>query len=180
MESLLDDVRNRKISLDSDLISLLLECKDYIGIMLDFFEINEGESLNADMQKTNKNLLERLSKYFPSKTGTNNDIQKVINQCWHISLRFSKNVFKNGLDPQSFISYLQKIGEIVKIITISDAMPPLNELDPEMCFLGFEITFKGDVSKEKIEDVFEFVQDDCDIRILPPLSNINEYIMRKL
>ena len=175
MESLLDDVRNRKISLDSDLISLLLECKDYIGIMFDFFEKNEGQTLNADMLKTNKNLLERLSKYFPSKTGTNDDLRKVINQCWHISLRFSKNVFKNGLDPQSFISYLEKIGKIIKIITISDALPSLKELDPQMCYLGFEITFKGDVSKEKIEDVFEFVQDDCDIRILPPLSNINEY-----
>jgi len=43
-------------------------------------------------------------------------------------------------------------------------------------YLGFEIQFLSDTTKEKIEDVFEYVKDDCLIRILPPKSTIVDYV----
>ena len=39
-----------------------------------------------------------------------------------------------------------------------------------------EIDFSGAVDKEAIEKVFEFVQDDCAIRILPPGSKVIDYL----
>jgi two-component system chemotaxis sensor kinase CheA len=49
-------------------------------------------------------------------------------------------------------------------------------MDPESCYLGFEIGLRSRASKAEIEAVFEFVQDDCEIRILPPESRIEEYM----
>src|SRR5260370_40962424 len=39
-----------------------------------------------------------------------------------------------------------------------------------------ELDFKGAVTKETIEDVFEYLREDCAIRILPPHSRISDYI----
>ncbi|WP_054773408.1 chemotaxis protein CheA, partial [Methylogaea oryzae] len=91
---------------------------------------------------------------------------------WHISLRFGENVLRNGMDPLSFIRYLKTLGEIVHISTLYDAMPAAADMDPESCYLGFEIVFDSTASKPDIEKVFEFVADDCQIRIFPPHSEI--------
>jgi two-component system chemotaxis sensor kinase CheA len=41
--------------------------------------------------------------------------------------------------------------------------------------LGFEISFSSDADKLAIENIFNFVRDDCLIRILPPHSRASEY-----
>jgi two-component system chemotaxis sensor kinase CheA len=49
-------------------------------------------------------------------------------------------------------------------------------MDPEVCYLGFEIAFKSNANKAAIEKVFEFVQGDCQLLILPPRSLISDYV----
>ncbi|MGZ5781395.1 MAG: chemotaxis protein CheA, partial [Burkholderiaceae bacterium] len=95
---------------------------------------------------------------------------------WHISLRFSSDVLKNGMDPLSFLRYLQTIGSIVGIVTVPDGLPQADEMDPELCYLGYEVAFKSSADKATIENVFEFVRDDSYIRILPPHSKVSEYV----
>ena len=62
------------------------------------------------------------------------------------------------------------------IETITDAMPCAEEMDPESCYLGFEINFRSHASKEKIEAVFDFCRDECDLHILPPNSKVGDYL----
>ncbi|NRR32114.1 chemotaxis protein CheA [Oxalobacteraceae bacterium] len=95
---------------------------------------------------------------------------------WHISLRFGRPVLQNGMDPIAFLRYLAKLGTIVGIATIPDALPAAEEMDAELCYLGFEIAFDSTADKEAIEGVFEFVHDDCVIHILPPRSRISQYM----
>lgn len=85
------------------------------------------------------------------------------------------DVFRNGMDPFSFIRHLSKFGTIVQLVTILDAIPASEEMDPESCYLGFEISFRTDVSKVEIENVFNFVRDDCTLHIIPPHSKVSEY-----
>ena len=49
-------------------------------------------------------------------------------------------------------------------------------MDPESCYLHFKIAFQSNASKKTIESVFEFADQDCDIRILPPNSKVDEYL----
>ena len=100
----------------------------------------------------------------------------VVTDSWHISVRFGENVLRGGMDPLSFIRYLASLGEILGIETITDAMPAAAEMDPESCYIGFEIRLQTRASKADIERVFDFVRDDCDLRILAPNSKLSEYI----
>ncbi len=87
---------------------------------------------------------------------------------WHLSLRMGVDALRNGLDPLSFIRYLDTIGQVEGIRTLSEQVPDLTALDPESCHLGFEIRLRTDATRQAIEDVFEFLQEDCDLALLPP------------
>jgi two-component system chemotaxis sensor kinase CheA len=55
-------------------------------------------------------------------------------------------------------------------------VPALESLEPEACCLGFEIAFKSTADRAAIENVFEFVIDDCALRIVPPHSKLAQYL----
>jgi two-component system, chemotaxis family, sensor kinase CheA len=190
VESVLEQVRNGTVRLGPDLVSLLLACRDHIGALLDHIE-STGADGDVSLTEQGMPLLLALLGYLPDPPpaetqvivrGEESDAVERISDpttngdSWHISLRFGFDVLKNGMDPFSFLRYLGTIGTIVDIITIHAAIPAAEEMDPELCYLGFEIAFKSEADKAVIESVFEFVRDDCKIHILPPRSRTSEYI----
>ncbi|MCP4335495.1 MAG: chemotaxis protein CheA, partial [Gammaproteobacteria bacterium] len=68
-----------------------------------------------------------------------------------------------------------QIGDTSSMTTLATELPDLNSMNPEDCYLGFEIALKTEASKELIAEVFEFVLDDCQLHILPPRSKIADY-----
>jgi len=195
LENLLVNIRNKTIGIISDMIGDLLECHDFIQMLLNHFESEEEYTLDNETEALFQELIIRINKYMPDtetdvkeaenivKYGffddempASGDKRTVSNDCWHISLRFGKNVFKDGLDPYSFISYLREKGEIQSIKTIYEDMPTGETMAADLCYLGFEMDFRSSISKKDIEDVFDFVSNDCDIRILPPNTCIANYI----
>ena len=95
---------------------------------------------------------------------------------WHISLRFGPDTLRDGFDPLSFVRYLETFGEIVALETLCSSVPPLSRLEPDDCHLGFEIAFKTEADKARIEDAFDFVRDSSRIRIVPPRGKLQEYL----
>ena len=194
VESLLDHVREGDIAVDGALITLLLSCCDHIGALIDAVDRMGGVMPSEDdpLVQAGAPLLTQLRGYLDGpadgeKTAVaigGQDAETVEriegsvsdNDNWHISLRFGRDVLRNGMDPLSFLRYLRKLGTIVGIVTVADALPKAEEMDPESCYLGFEIAFKSTADKSTIEGVFEFMGEDCSIRILPPNSWISEYM----
>jgi two-component system chemotaxis sensor kinase CheA len=98
------------------------------------------------------------------------------NNNWHISVHFGPNVLRNGMDPLSFIRYLGTIGRIVHIVPLCQGIPPAEEMDPESCYMAFEINFESTAEKSTIESVFEFVREDCQLHIVPPNGRIADFL----
>ncbi len=189
VESVLDQVRDGKVGLSDELTSLLLSCCDHIGALVGAAEAGQVHA-DAAMSARGMPLVEQLGRYLDAPAaqralappaqdagvveriggdGTGSDH-------WHISLRFGRDVLRNGMDPLSFIRYLGTFGTIAAIVTLADAMPAAEEMDPESCYLGFEIAFASDADKAEIESAFEFVRDDCRVCILPPHSRVSDYL----
>ncbi len=198
VESLLGRVREESLTVDEDMVSLFLLSTDHLTSLVSH-ELGDSSEISGALKSTDESLIKRLNVYLDikdtDKTAEINDstqetsrenaddsedqlsTERVANQNWHISLRFRENALRNGMDPASFIAYLGKIGELISVVLIDDAIPAWEEFDAENCYLGFEIDLSAPNSnKEEIEEVFEFVQDDCLISILPPNSHINSYI----
>ena len=98
------------------------------------------------------------------------------NPHWHISLRCEADVFRNGLDPLSFLRYLREMGEICNLATLSDLLPAdPDEFDAESCYLGFELRFETKKDREALENLFEFIQYDARLKIIAPHAPLSEY-----
>lgn len=194
-ENLLDKVRAGSVAINANLIAVLLEAGDHIGALVEQL-VARREALDAATRQTGEVLLGKLRAFLspvaeqpaPAAAGTvpvehESELQSCgggpvgSSDSWHLSLRFGHDVLKNGMDPLSFIRYLGTLGEIVSVTTLPDALPPAEGMDPECCYLGFEIDLKSDADKATIEGVFEFVREECNLRILPPHSRIEEYIL---
>jgi len=197
VENILDQVRSGEILITPDLVAVLLPCSDHIGILINESMDNnntpsdeliaEGEQLLAKLRTFSKPITDNTDKNNEGETLTlstqttvsvemNGNDLSVATDTWHISLRFGEDVLRNGMDPASFLRYLGKLGEITHVTTLFDKMPDAESMDPESCYLGFEIDFKSEATKKEIEDVFEFVREDCWLRILAPNSRVFDYI----
>lgn len=189
VENVLDRLRNSEIQVSSDLTGLLLRCCDQLGSLMDVLEA--GAPSPSDEVKTSGDaLLAELAQYMLEDNSadpgnkiveTGSELEAtgggVVNtDSWHISVRFGRDVLRGGMDPLSFIRYLASLGEIIAMETVPDMMPNAEEMDPESCYLGFEIRLQTRASKADIERVFDFCRDDCDLRILPPNSKLSEYL----
>ena len=194
VESVLDRVRGGKLTIDDALVALLLRCGDHVSALIDALDADHT-TVDAAVQAQGEPLLTELRVHLAQPgtapagalpvQATRSDPVEVVTRIapdgastthWHISLRFGPNVMKDGLDPLSFIRFLETIGHVAGAALLTDAMPGAAEMDPETCYLGFELAFASDADKATIESVFEFVRADCQLRILPPHSLVSEYI----
>ena len=194
VESLLDKVRAGKMPLSDELVVLLLACCDHIGALID--GVAEGKQHGTpELQACGEPLVLQLRGFLDSGKPENEatqtspqvpvadteQVQRISGDMsnadhWHISLRFGPDVLRNGMDPLSFIRYLGTMGQVLAIETVTDALPDADQMDPEQCYLGFEMAYQSQVDKAAIERVFEFVRDDCRLVILPPHSLISDYV----
>ena len=174
-ETLLEALRANQRQLDDDVMSALLESRDQIELLLG--EVRSGES-DPDVAASSATLAARLRALLgqpaaakPAPTLPAAAPQALVqapDRTWHLSLRFLPDALRNGLDPLSFIRYLGTLGEVKAIRTQTAAVPALDALDAEACYLGFELRFESDASHSAIEQVFEFAAEDSDVVILPP------------
>ena len=65
---------------------------------------------------------------------------------------------------------------IAMMFALARQIPAADAMDPENCYIGFEIAYRSDADKATIEGAFEFVQNDAQIRILPPHSRVADYV----
>ncbi|MFA0568931.1 chemotaxis protein CheA [Vibrio gallaecicus] len=198
-ETILEQARDQNRSLTQELIDLGLKVCDVLTDLINFI----GKPIGGEIQQRYLNLYVELDKHCPrvssnAKADSNNQLSShrslgtslQLAQSWHISFRPYPKVFQDGLDPKAFVRYLSQLGTIEAIAVVDDGLFPAaehddsqslesfqsEEFDPEICYLGFEIQLSTSATQQEIEDVFEFIQQDADIQIIPPDSDVKTYI----
>jgi two-component system chemotaxis sensor kinase CheA len=180
VEGALDRVRAGSVPLTPALTAALIDCKDHMELLLRGVE--SGAHSDATLQAAGSALHRNLQQAMGTTDSATATVVPApidaapakLEACWHISVRFGREVLRNGMDPLSFIRYLATFGEL-QTVQITDDLPLPEELDPEACYVGFEIRFKTDAGQQRIEDAFEFVRDDCTLSVTPiPDSPLDE------
>jgi two-component system chemotaxis sensor kinase CheA len=59
---------------------------------------------------------------------------------------------------------LHGLGEL-EVQVDTSRLPDFSELDPEKCYLGWEMLLKGDANHEQVNEVFAWVEGDCKLEI---------------
>jgi len=190
VENVLDEVRGGTLAVNGELVELLLKCCDHIGLLISVVA-ETGEALDAEQAAAGEAIAAALRSLLGGAAAADAAMPAVHEarlaasgggllegDYWHLSLVFGRDVLKNGMDPISFIRYLSTIGDIVSLRIDDSELPELNAIDPESCYLSFSIEFKSEADKKTIEDVFEFVREDCKLRIFPPPSHLAAFVDR--
>lgn len=73
-------------------------------------------------------------------------------------------LYSKGNEAALLLRDLSKIGEM-NIYCDMDALPPLDQMDPEGAYFSWNITIKTEKGEEGVRTVFEFAEWDCDLEI---------------
>ena len=168
-ESAFDKVRKGKVAATRELIEVILSAMDHMRALVD----GDGAGLEA----TGEQILARLHDAIGIGETAALEAAAVADGAapaadgqmaagWRIDMRLPLEAMANGTNPLLLLDELRELGE-ARIVALTDRVPPLDELDPVQCHIGWRIELSGDVSRDDIEDVFIFVMDDMELTIEP-------------
>ncbi len=183
VETLLDKLRDGEIQLTPSISTLLLQCNDQIKFLVDTAAHDEADT--PDQKDLRADLVIQLRAYTDSvqtapavpaaaadrnagagAPATGGAAAGVTD--WQISARFGQETFRNGMDPLSIARYLKGLGSVKSMMCGTDAVPSLLNLNPETCYLSFDMVLASSATREEVEGAFSFVADDCELDVIAP------------
>ncbi len=175
LETAFDLIRGGRIEVSPELIDLTLAALDQISAMVE--EGAEG-AVQADPAAC-AGILASVRRLVPIEEETplarNMETSPDRNAPlagplarWHIRFAPGPDLMRYGAKPELLIGELRPFGELSLRANL-DAVPSLAEIDPERCYVSWEIDLQTAVDREAIRDVFIFVEDSCELSIEPAL-----------
>ncbi len=192
LESLLDEMRAGQRPITGEAIELLLGSVDLLGRLLEASSKGKTTSLlnvNIQLEKLaefqTKPVKEQIEDPPPASPSGQGEAQitrteDAVNIGWHIVFHPLLHMMRVGNDPLGILKALEQLGEL-KVTCDYDRLPRLSELNPEETHLSWDLRLEGACDRNEVADVFDWVEDDCDIVILPmfsmPSNEIKEVIV---
>ena len=172
LETAFDEVREGRLIVSSMLVDLSLEAADLIKKMLN--ESPDDCSANSALATSILARLQQLTGIADSKhpeapsssLPLDHSANEGAIQEWMIRFAPGPDLMRNGTNPLLLLRELKQLGE-ARVTASLAAIPPLSELDPERCYVSWEILLRTAECRETIRDVFIFVEDCCELTIDP-------------
>jgi two-component system chemotaxis sensor kinase CheA len=178
LENAFDEVRNGRLKVSSELIDLSLAALDQIKTMLQQAggQVEDGERI-ADsavcaeivaqlLRVTGPLSSSPLSGPVPAEAapGEVHEALPGAIAVWKIGFAPGPDLLRNGTDPLLLLRELGQLGELHATADMT-AVPPIAELDPERCYIRWELELTTLAPREAIRDVFVFAEDECELSI---------------
>jgi len=165
-ETAFDRVRKGEIKPNQDLISVALAAKDYIRALIEAPETTDsviGDAILDDLHHLVEPDGDKPTEAHPVEASPAAAQPRV---GWQLHLEFDSDILRNGSNPLDLLDDLGKLGACF-VMALTDDVPFLDELDPEHCFLKWDVTLHSDCDRNAIDDVFIFVQDEMKLDCRP-------------
>lgn len=165
VEEAFDLAREGRLAVTSDLIDCGLKACDVIRVILD----EEGEQGEAAGETAVISALTHLLPHTETPPETLRQAAPVqpaseSRTAYEIVFRPNRELFCSGTDPVTLLDELRGLGP-AHITARTGQVPVLSSLDPECCYLWWEILLVTGRGESAIRDVFVFVEDDCEIGV---------------
>ncbi len=166
VETAFDQVRSGKLTVNKKMINLTLAARDQIKAMLDGAGV-EGAvdaEVTAQLIAGFKGLLSgEQTVPEAAKTDALSSTPALSGEAMvTFRIRFKPNpdILVNGTNIVSLLNELRGLGAC-NIIAHTCKVPPLDDLNPEFCYIFWDVILTTDRGIDAIKDVFIFVEDDC-------------------
>ncbi len=184
VETVFDAVRQGRATVEKRLISLTLQCRDHIRVL---FEADYGGPA-PDVTETRR-LVTELRAYLAAQTGvgalptvdpkgtptgaktanqstpTEEGVDPKTARTYRVQFRPRPDILSTGTNPLLLMRELRELGQC-RVKAMLDGMPPFAGLDPQTCYLWWDVVLTTSRGENAIRDVFIFVEDLAEITIL--------------
>lgn len=169
VETVFDLVRNGKLPVSKQLLNLTLRSCDNIKALLNAsisgIEVDsaEGDAIITGLRElvpapeppVTVPLAQKSSIPEGEKSGL---------KIWRIRFKPCHEIFISGANPVGLIKELRELGSC-EVIAHTELIPELSDLNPEHCYIYWDIVLTTSRDIDAIKDVFIFVEDDCELKI---------------
>lgn len=169
-ETAFDRVRKGDTAPSDALVSVSLDAKDHIALLiaepathaaagikiLNQLRVIVGTDTACDQQKAPADASAITLETAPAPQPNG----------WAIRFKLPKDALSLGANPALLLDELRELGPCTVRANIDD-IPNLETLDPEVCFISWDVQLQGDCSRSAVEEVFLFVQDGMELEISP-------------
>lgn len=168
-------VRDGKAPMSKRLVELGLAAKDQVAELVRHPEPDEellvrGEEILSDLRSVYPVVDETTGKVgnderndsaSNTSEGNGSDDRETT-----LRIRFApeSRFFREGSNPLLILRELKELGEAL-VIGYTHGVPQLDELDPEACYLQWDILLTTSSDENAVRDVFIFVEDSAEIAI---------------
>lgn len=160
LENLLDRMRAGTLQVSLERLDLLLRSSDILRGLLDAARNGEQPPPGVEDVLTELNgILGQEATPAATRTETVYSQLSSTPREYRVNFVPDREILRQGMDPLLLIRDLSQIGKILHVACDLSHLPPLSELDPESCYLGWSIVLRSTQTLEQITEVFMFVQD---------------------
>jgi two-component system, chemotaxis family, sensor kinase CheA len=169
-ETAFELVRKGEIKPTQELISVALAAKDYIRALIEAPDSTDsiiGDAILDDLKQFVAPAAQVV------ETTPKAEAPVVVEKRaagWQLHLEFDSQILRNGSNPLDLLDDLCKLGPCFAV-PVTDNVPLLDELEPEDCYLKWDVTLSSDCDRAAIDDVFMFVLDEMKLTVAP-LSHV--------
>jgi len=180
METLLDEQRDGRRDVTQEAINTLLASVDVLRDMLSAAQ--DGGEYDEERAKTQRADLERIlankgvspavlvtptaESVAPVTAPAVIEIPVIEPIGWKIVFSPHPHLLRSGNDPLRIIRELASLGDL-KVSCDTERLPRFADMEPEDSFLSWDLRLMGEIKQSAIDDVFAWVEDDCDFAVMP-------------
>jgi len=175
METLLDEMRDGRRQVTQTAVDVLLGSVDCLTEMLTAIqaedELDEGSvnnhkkalevELNGESASESPVAVASVASE-PVTIASTDDSERG----WKIVFCPHTDLLKTGNDPVRMFRELAELGDLDVFVDMQ-GVPSLLDLDPEDCHLSWTLILKGEIERSDIDEIFDWVEDECDLAIQP-------------
>ena len=163
VENAFDEVRKGKLAASSELVALALSAKDQLRILLDRPDQADAATQGA--------ILDGFRAIVQGGGGASTAVAAAAAaddaaRGWRIGIRLPRDAMAMGTNPLLLLDELRALGP-ARVSALAGDVPPLEELEPTDCHIGWQVELDAPCPRAAVEDVFMFVIDDMTLTLEP-------------
>ena len=169
-EALLDRLRDGKAELDDRTLTSLVAAADVFSALVDLARQGEtpADDFGADVAEELIALLDGAAPSVPLARAAANNAQEPpsasAERTYRIIFRPNAELFRHANEPLYLIRELKTLGTLTVDCDLA-RLPPFETFIVDDAYLGWTMTLRTDCPPTAIKEVFEFVDDECELTI---------------
>lgn len=171
-EALLDCLRDGKIEQSERVITVLINAGDILAVLVEAAQTEQelAPDYGAEVLGEIEAILreegeagEAAPSEAPASEGQGSEPASGVVR-YRIVFKPHAELFRHANEPLLLIRELQRLGDLT-VTCDSSTLPSLRAIEPEDAYLSWTMELTTEKTRDDIAEVFEFVEDDCDLTI---------------